>query len=282
MAFMIALLLAAAASAAPLKVVTTTTDLAAVAREVGGGRVSVESIASPHANPHFVDAKPSFVVKLMKADVFVETGLELESGWAPLLLQGARNSRLRRVQASSAVRPIEVVDNPTRALGDVHPGGNPHFMVDPRNAALVAKLLAQVFGEARPEEGAEFAANAAAFEKKVSEASAGWLKKLAPLKGAKYVSYHRDWSYFAAWTGLQQAGEIEPKPGIPPTPSHTAKLISDMKAQGVKLIITDPWYEERTPRSIAQAADAKLVQASLFPDRGEDYFAWMGRLAESF
>lgn len=273
-------LLLAAAQAAPLRVVTTTTDLASVAREVAGDKAVVEAIASPSSNPHFVDAKPSYVLKLMKADVFVETGLDLEAGWAPLLVQGARNAKLLRVEAAEAVEPIEVPSDPTRATGDVHPGGNPHFMVDPRNAAKVAKLLAERLGRKSPGDAALFEANARAFAERVESSLPGWLEKAGKLKGASYVSYHKDWNYLARLIGLKQTGQLEPKPGIPPTPSHTAKLIADMKAQGTTLIITDPWYEARTPQSVAAATGARLLELPLFPRPKEGYFDWMDRLFE--
>jgi ABC-type Zn uptake system ZnuABC Zn-binding protein ZnuA len=277
---LINLLLAGLSAAAPLRVVTSTTDLASVARQVAGDRAVIDTIASAKANPHFVDAKPSFVLKLMKADVFIETGLDLESGWSPLLVRGARNQKLAVVHAGDAVEPIEVPkeEDVSRKHGDVHPGGNPHFMIDPRNAAKVALHMAEAFGKARPEEAKFFEDNAKAFSRKAQESLGKWLKTATPLKGVKYVSYHKDWNYFALMTGLVQTGELEPKPGIPPSPGHTAELIKAMKAQETKLIITDPWYEKRTPQTVAAATGARVVELPLFPDPGEDYFAWMDRV----
>lgn len=276
------LTLAAPAEAKTLRVVTTTPDLAAVAREVAGAQAEVHSLASPVANAHAVDPKPSYIVKLMKADLFIQTGLELESGWAPSLVQGSRNPAVQagasgHLQASDAVEPMDIPKNPSRAMGDVHPGGNPHFMIDPNNALAVARAISRRLAELAPEKATDFEKNLLAFEAKAQEALERWKKLMEPWRGTKYVSYHKDWIYFARLYGLIPAGEIEPKPGIPPTPAHTAKLIAIMKAEGVRLLLTDPWYEKRTAESIAAQTGAKLLAMALYPgaapDTG-DFFSW--------
>lgn len=277
-----AALCAAPASARVLRIVTTTTDLAAVVRQVAGD-ARVESLAPGVANPHFVDARPSLIVKLMKADLYVQVGLELESGWAPLLLQGSRSRRLQPnaegfLDASFAVEPMEVPENPSRAMGDVHPGGNPHYLTDPENAVKVAALVADRLAELDPERAADYRRRARDFAAEVRRRIKGWQERLEPHRGAKFVSYHRYWPYFARRFGLVAAGEIEPKPGIPPTASHTAGLIARMKAEGVRLILTDPWFEERTPAFLSERTGARVVPAALLPGARpgtEDYFAWM-------
>lgn len=274
---------AAVPGAAAVKVVTTTPDLAALAREVGGDRVAVESLASGVQNAHHIDPKPSHVVKVMKADLFVQTGLELEAAWADPVLAAARNRRVRPGQpgfldASEAVAPLEVPTEVTRAMGDVHPGGNPHYMQDPVRAGQVAALLAKRLSELDPGGAPDYAARLKDFQARLAERLKVWTARLAPFKGAKAVTYHRDWVYFSDRFGLVPFGEIEPKPGIPPTAQHTADLIARMKAEGVRLVLTVPWYEERTPQAVAQATGARVAKAALLPGAfpGTDgYFGWM-------
>jgi ABC-type Zn uptake system ZnuABC Zn-binding protein ZnuA len=276
---------AGAASAKPLKVVTTTTDLAAVAREIGGRHAKVQSLAKGVMNPHFVDAKPSLILKVMRADVYAEIGLELEIGWAPLLLRGSRNKHVMPggrgyIDASTAVEPLEIPRGEvSRAMGDVHAGGNPHYMVDPDRARLVADLFAKRFAALRPEHAEEFRGNLAAFEKKLDAKTKEWDAALAPAKGAKILVYHKNWSYLENRWQLERVGEIEPKPGIPPTASHTARLLEIMKSGDVRGILTEPWFEKRTPASIAKQSGARVLDMALLPDArdgaGPDYFSWM-------
>ncbi len=254
----------------PLNVVTTTTDLADIVQQIGGDRVKVESLSKGFQNPHFVEAKPSLVVKLTKADVFIQTGFELEVGWAPLLVQNARNKNILPggsgfIDASEVVKPLEVPSNPNRSMGDVHPQGNPHFMTDPKNAVLVAKLIAEKLSALAPADAGHFSARAVEFEKDIEERLRVWGNRLAPYKGTAFVSYHRDWIYFAERFGLVSAGEMEPKPGIPPTAAHTAELIKLMKARKVGLIFMDPWYEKQTAAFIAKETGAQILSLALFP-----------------
>lgn len=254
-----------------LRVFATTPDLASLARAVGGDAVAVEALAHPRQNPHFVEPKPSLIVRLMKADLLIETGLELELPWLGPLVTGARNRSIQpgasgRLDASEAVEPLEVPAAPTRALGDVHPGGNPHYLTDPENARRVARLIEKKLAELDPPNAKAYAANADAFDKALAAKLAEWSAALKPYAGAKYVGYHKDAAYFAKRFGLVSAGEIEPKPGIPPTPRHTAALIERMKAERVRLIFTHPWFESRSPASIAQATGAEVVTLALFPE----------------
>lgn len=266
-------LVAAAAditAAAALRVVTTTPDLASIVKSVGGEHVQAESLAKGIQNPHFVDAKPSLIVKLMKADLFVQTGLELEIGWAPLLVQSSGNKRIQPgapgyLDASGAIVPLEVPQNPSRLMGDVHPGGNPHYLADPENGKLVAKAVSERLSALSPENRGAFEQNLKAFIDQTDERLRQWNALLQPYAGAKFVSYHRVYPYFAKRFSLQSAGEIEPKPGIPPTARHSAELIARMKADNVLLIMTEPWFETRSAESIAAQTGAAVVTMSLMP-----------------
>lgn len=282
---LLALLAAALPASAALRVVATTPDHAALLREVAGPLASVESLASGRQNAHHIDPKPSHVIKTMKADLFVENGLELEVGWAGAVLGAARNKGVMpgapgHLDASQAVEPLEVPDpgELSRAHGDVHPGGNPHYTQDPVRAGQVAALFAKKLAELDPANAAAYETARAAFQKRLDAKLAEWTKRLAPFKGTKTVTYHRDWVYFSERFGLVRTGELEPKPGIPPTAQHTAELIKRMKAEGVKLVLTVPWYEDRTPKAVADAAGAKVVPVALLPggyDGTDGYFEWM-------
>jgi zinc/manganese transport system substrate-binding protein len=279
------LLAAGTLSADPLKIVTTTPDLADIARRVGGARVTVESLSRGFQDPHFVEAKPSLVLKLRGADLFIQTGLDLEVGWAPLLWQGARRPGIQPggaafLDASVFIEPMEVPTDVSRAGGDVHPGGNPHYLADPRNAARVAEGIARKLAERDPAGAGDYAANADAYVKTLERRMDDWNKRLAPLRGALFVSYHRNLAYFADWAGLESAGEIEPKPGIPPSPRHTADLIRLMQERKVRLILTAPYFEKRSPDALARATGARVVVLSLGPDAVpgvDDYIAAMDR-----
>ena len=260
----------APAWAKQLNVIATIPDLAAIVREVGGDRVKVESLASPVQDAHFVDAKPSLILKLMNADLFIETGMEFEVGWAPLLVQNSGNPGIQlnakgHLDASRAITPLEVPQNPTRALGDVHPAGNPHYLIDPENGKLVARLIVEKLDELSPQDADYFQQNLSGFESRVNENLKRWESEMAPYKGTKVVSYHKDVIYFTARFGLVVVGEIEPKAGIPPTAKHTAEIINRMQADKVKIILTQPWYESRTSESISKATGAKVVTMAMYP-----------------
>jgi zinc/manganese transport system substrate-binding protein len=261
-----ALMRPAYAGSKPLSVVTTTEDLAAIAREVGGERVQVASLSRGYQDPHFVDAKPSYMVQLQKADLFVEVGRDLEVGWAPGLLNGARNPRILPaapgfVDASSQVNVIEVPSSVSRAQGDVHPFGNPHFWLDPANGIPIARAIRDGLVRVSPADAALFNTRCADFEKRVNDATAR-LKdraKALGLEGAKVVTYHRSWSYFANAFGLTVVDYIEPRPGIPPSPNHVQDLVTGMKQGGVKLLIVDDYFDARLPQKISRDTGVPLV-----------------------
>lgn len=252
---------------AKLRVVTTIETLASLAREVGGDRVEVESLARGYQDPHFVPAKPSLVLTLNRADALVYVGLDLEIGWLPPLVQQSRNTKIQvgrpgNIDCSTA---IVVRDIPTvaaeqlRALGDVHPMGNPHYWIPPENALAIARVLSVRFTTLDPAGGAAYAARARDFASRLQKKEAEWTRRVAPLKGAKVVTYHKSWSYVVRWLGLTEVGYIEPKPGIPPTANHTAQLIQSMKQQGVKLIILESFYPSALANIIGRETGARVV-----------------------
>ena len=261
----IALLFAPSAEAKKLNVVTSTTDMAALAQEVGGDRISVESIAKGYQDPHFVEAKPSFLLKLKNADLLIEVGLDLEIGWLPPLITQSGNARIQ-VGANGfldASQFAEILDKPTgtitRAMGDVHPLGNPHYWLDPDNGRRIAKGIAGKLGELDPGDASFFQQRYDDFARRLGEAEQKWNAEMAPYKGRKVVGYHTSWSNFARHFGLVLAGYIEPRPGIPPTPSHTLELINHMKSENVHLILVEPYFDLRTPNSVARAVNGEAL-----------------------
>jgi zinc/manganese transport system substrate-binding protein len=265
---MLALLLIAAGSAraqGKLTVVTTTEDLAAIAREVGGDRITVEAIARGYQDPHFVEAKPSFILKLQKADLLIVVGKELEIGWLPPLITQSRNAKVQvgatgYLDVSMQARILDIPQGQvTRAMGDVHPQGNPHYWLDPENGKIIAREIADKLGELRPADKAGFSQRAADFSNRVTEAEKRWLAMMAPYKGLKVVTYHRSFPNLADRFGLNVIGYIEPRPGIPPTPQHTLDLINEMKAQNVKVVLVEPYFDLKTPNSIGRATGAEVL-----------------------
>jgi zinc/manganese transport system substrate-binding protein len=267
-----------------LQVVTSTTDLWDLARQVGGPRVAVKHISEGYQDPHFVEAKPSFVLDLRKADVFAYVGLDLEIGWMPLLLDGARNSKIALGAPGhlNVSRVIPVIDVPSgtvdRSQGDVHPLGNPHYWLDPSNALRIAELFRDTFSQLDPDGAKEYGSNTQAFESRLSAAQKEWAPLLANLKGTPVVAWHTSWRYFAQYTGLKIVGFMEPKPGVPPSPSHLAGLILTMQRTKAKLIIMEPFYDRKTADFVASKTGATVlvVPPSVGGAKGvDDYIALM-------
>jgi zinc/manganese transport system substrate-binding protein len=255
---------------AKIKVVATLPDLASLAREIGGDKVEVGAMAKPTEDSHFVDARPSFVVQLRSADVLIDGGAELELGWLPPLLQNARNPKLEvgkpgRVQASQGVRLMNVPTNVTRAAGDVHALGNPHFMTDPIIAKTVALHIAQSFAAVDAPNAASYDANYKKFEATINAKLQEWGAAMLPFKGQSVVAYHDSWVYFAHRFGLNIDIFLEPKPGIPPSPSHLAEVIEKMKAQKIKAIIVEPFHDRKIAEKVASATGAKVVDFAQYP-----------------
>lgn len=258
-------LFAGKTEAKKLTVVTATTDMAALAEEVGGDHISVESLARGYQDPHFVEPKPSFLLKLRQADLLITVGLQLEIGWLPPLITQSGNARIQ-VGASGyldASQFAEILDIPTgpvtRAMGDVHPLGNPHYWLDPDNGRRIARGFAQKFGELDPPDVAYFQQRFQDFDKRLSAAEQKWDAEMAPYKGRKLVTYHNSFPNFAKHFHLNVIGYVEPRPGIPPTPSHTMDLIGLMKRENCKLVLVEPYFDLKTPKSIGAATGAQVV-----------------------
>jgi zinc/manganese transport system substrate-binding protein len=255
---------------AKLKVVATLPDLGALAREIGGDKVDVSVLAKPTEDSHFVDARPSFVVQLRDADVLIDGGAELEIGWLPPLLQNARNPKIDvgkpgRVQASQGVRLMNVPTSASRAAGDVHALGNPHFVADPIIAKTVAANIARAFTAVDEKNTLVYDANLKKFEASINAKLQEWGAAMLPFKGQNVVAYHDSWPYFAHRFGLNIDTFLEPKPGIPPSPSHLAEVIEKMKAQKIKAIIIEPFHDRKIAEKVAGATGAKVVDFAQYP-----------------
>jgi zinc/manganese transport system substrate-binding protein len=264
-ALALAALAAPAPAAAALRVVTTTEGLAAIAREVGGDRVEVQSLSRGIQDPHFVDANPMLAVKLRAADLLVDVGLDLEIGWLPPLVTQSRNGALepggpRRLTAASAVAVLDLPSGAVdRSRGDLHPGGNPHFLVDPRRAVQVAEALSVRLTTLDPAGAAVYADRTATFRRAVEAALQGWRAALAPLAGRKIITHHRTMTYLLDWTGLATAGELEPRPGTPPPPAHLATLVEVARREGVKAVVVENYYDGRPAQQLARLTGARVV-----------------------
>jgi len=249
-------MLSLSSAQAKLRVVTTTQDAGAITRAIGGDRVDVLSLCKGYQDPHFLDPKPSYMLKLNRADLFEVIGLELEIGYSGPLLTGARNQKIMPGQPgyldlSAAISPLEVKAVADRGEGDVHPLGNPHYWLDPENGRLMARQIAKRLSELDPKGSETFAQNLAAFEKTLSEKEAVWAERLKPLAGKSIVTYHLSWSYLLARYGLKVVAFVEPKPGIPPTPRHMLEVIKIIKRTGAKVLLMENFYDERVPKLIA-------------------------------
>ena len=259
------LMAAALPAAAAVRVVATTEDLASLAREIGGDRVTVVGLAKGYQDPHFVDPKPSFILEVSRADLLIVVGRELEIGWLSPLINSSRNAKIQPgangyLDASANVRILEIPTGQiTRAMGDVHPSGNPHYWLDPGNGRRIAQTIKDKLSQLAPGDKAYFDQRYADFDKRLAAAESRWDAAMAPYKGAKIVTYHRSWPNFMERFGLNVIGYVEPKPGIPPTTSHTVELIEEMKKQGTKVIVVEPYFDLKTPKAITQQVGGEVL-----------------------
>ncbi|HUQ05248.1 MAG TPA: metal ABC transporter substrate-binding protein [Kofleriaceae bacterium] len=273
-------------AAAGVNVVATTPSLAAIAKEVGGKQVSITAISLASQDPHFVDAKPSLVLKLNKADVLLAVGADLEVGWLPALQTQARNGRIATGGAGylECASHVKLLDRPAGAVdrshGDVHPVGNPHFLFDPRAAAECARAIAGVLGKVDGKNAAVYEANLKRFLGDLDAARARWEKRLAPKRGAVVVSYHKSLTYLVDWLGFVEVATLEPKPGIPPTASHVAGVIKSARDRGVKVILQESYFPDKTCSLVAKKIGATVVRVPGGADvaGGQTYIQHMDEL----
>lgn len=250
------------AQAAPIKVVTTIPDLKSITEMIGGNKVSVMSIATGYQNPHFVDPKPSYIISLSNADMFVTVGLDLETGWSPQLLTSSRNNKIQKgaagyVDASTGVPLFQVPSAVNRAEGDIHIYGNPHYWLDPMNGKIIARNIANGLERVDPANKAAYEANLQAFDSKIDAKLKEWEAKMAPFKGTKIIAYHNEWVYFETRFGLQIVDFLEPKPGIPPSPSQLVKVIKEIKADNIKVIVSSPYFTTSSSDVVSKQTGAK-------------------------
>ena len=312
----LALAFAAGAGATPLNIVATTSDIADLARAVAGEHAVVSSICTGTEDPHYLTAKPGFIARARTADLWIAVGLELESAWELPVLNGSRNRNIQPgtdgyLDLSKSVELLDVPQGPlSRAMGDVHPGGNPHYWLDPYNGRKMAEAIAERLARLRPEQAGEFTANLAKFRNALDERMfgaealqhvkaealwqrhargegladlGGWAAQLAPLRGKEIVTYHKSWIYFVHRFGLRVSGELEPQPGIPPTAAHLAELVETMKAEKVDLILQEPFYSVKAAERVSAATGARVVvAANSVGGRPEatDYLALMDRIVD--
>lgn len=291
------LVLSLTAAKSRIDVVTTIPDLADIARTIGGDRVNVTSIARGYQDSHFVDAKPSHIVKLQKADLFVQVGLDMEIGWAPSLLVGARNPNILwgakgYVDASRGVPVLQVPTLPAaqlRAEGDIHIYGNPHYWLDPENGKIIARNILEGLVRISPDDASYFRANTEAFIDDLDSALKGWMEIVSPYRGTKIIAFHNSWPYFENRFGITIAGFVEPKPGIPPSPRHVMRIVEKMKNENIGVVIISPYYSPKVAQRIANEVGGFLVE--LTPSVGgiqgvNSYFALFDynirKLAEAF
>ena len=255
---------------ARLNVVATTPDLSSIANVIGGEQITITTLAKPTEDPHFVDAKPSFIVKLNHADALIEGGAELEIGWLPALLDQSRNPKIApgapgHIACAQGIQLLEVPSTLDRSRGDIHAAGNPHYLMDPTNSKIVARHIAEAFCALDEKSSATFRSNLKRFTDALDAKLPEWQKKLEPFKGQQVVSYHNSWLYFGARFGLKMDLFLEPKPGVPPTPSHLVEVILKMKEDKVRVILVDPYLNRRTAEAVAGKTGAVVVDVTQFP-----------------
>jgi zinc/manganese transport system substrate-binding protein len=252
------------ANAGVIKVVTTTTDTRSITEWIGGNKVSVSSIATGYQNPHFVDPKPSYIISLAKADMFVTLGLDLETGWSPQLLSSSRNTKIQKgaagyVDASQGVGLLQVPGAVNRGEGDIHIYGNPHYWLDPLNGKVIARNITNGLERVDPSNKAFYEANFQSFLKKIDDKMKEWSARMAPYKGTKIIAYHNEWVYFEKRFGLEIIDFMEPKPGIPPSPSQLVKVIKEIKANNIRVIISSPYFSTSSSGIVTKQTGCKAI-----------------------
>ena len=262
---------------ATVRVVTTLSDLADLTEQIGGDRVKVDYIVRGYQNPHFVEVKPSYMIRLKSADVFLMIGMELEL-WAPQIIDGSRNSSLEAVDLSKGIEKLEVPGKLDASQGDVHRYGNPHYWLDPRNIRPMSQEIIAALAQVSPSDEQYFRARTDVYLKRLDGKIAEWEATMKPFRGRKIVTFHKSWTYFANWLGLVVADEVEPKPGIAPTPGHTAELIQLVHTGDIKAVVVEPYYDTSAPEQIARSTNAKVLRLPTSVggvDAAKDYISMM-------
>jgi zinc/manganese transport system substrate-binding protein len=265
------------ANAEGLTIVVTTPDIGDLSKRIVGSRGEVIVLASPTQDPHFLDPQPGLMVELNRADLLVYNGLELEVGWLPTLLTGSANAKIQSGQrghlnCSVAIEgALEVPEVNSRELGDVHPLGNPHYMLSPKNARRVARVIAGRLIELDPDGATEYGAQLKSLLIELDEKTKAWEERLAPFKGKRVLTYHRDWSYLAQWAGLVLVGELESVPGIPPDPSRLAELVLQYKNGGVELILLARWDDKKLCAELSEQISVPSFVGTTQPASDKGY-----------
>jgi len=260
----------APAHAAKIRVVTTLTDMADFAREIGGDLIEVHSLATGVEDTHGVPMKPSFVPIMNRADLLLSEGFEMEHAFLPALLEASKNPRIQRdrsgyVDCSQGIVPLDVPKTTEHYAGDVHPYGNPHYMLDPVLAKTAIDNIYKALVTFAPQYQAEFTRNRDAYVAELNDNIAEWEKEGKPLKGVKFIAYHEEWNYFAARFGMNFFGTVELRPGIDPTPRHIEDLIAGMKAEHVPIVVREPQFPEKVPSRIAEQTAATMITLPIMP-----------------
>ncbi len=247
-----------------IRVVTATTDLSAIVEEVGRDKVEVKSISKGYQDPHYVDAKPSYMLQVNRADMLVYVGLQIEVGWLPPLVQGARNGKIAsgngNLDASKGIKVLEIpVGELSRAMGDIHPEGNPHYWLDPRNGSTVALRIRERLEILSPDDASYFEGNLQSFKKRLEANIGEWEGRATGFRGKEVVAYHKQWEYLADWLGLNIVDYIEDKPGIPPSPRHVTSLIRLMKERDINVILMANFIDPKGARRVAEETGAQLI-----------------------
>lgn len=259
---------AAAPRVRPVHVVCTLPSLASIAQQVGGDRVRVQALAAPTEDPHFVEAKPNFILALNRADLLVAVGLDLEVGWLPTLLVSARNAKIQQgrpgyMEASGLVELLNVPSGGAlnRIMGDIHAGGNPHFLSEPVSVSRVAMGIAQRLAELDPEHANDFVERARLMQKTLVDFSEQQRARFLQLPADKrrLVTYHKSWDYVLKWLDLSEVTTLEPKPGIAPDPGHVANVLAIMRREKVGVILQEEYYPISTSKTLSRLAQAQLV-----------------------
>lgn len=277
-------LLVSGTTHAKVRIVASTTDLSSIAEMVGGDQVDVVSIANGKSDPHYVEVLPSYMIKVKRADIYLKVGLDLDR-WADQIIDGSRNSKLVVVDCSERIAPLNVPTGKVDAsMGDVHPRGNPHYWLDPDNGLLIAEAILGALSRVDADHAADYQAGFESFRNRLAAKREKWQTDAADLRGMEIVSYHDTWPYFERAFGVKVVGFVEPKPGIEPTPSHTASVVELIKSRHIKLIVVEPYFSKRTPAVISRATGATIVD--LPPSVGgtgkdHDYLEFFDHLIEA-